>query len=154
EGAGGAGGTIEADLRALPEALGADLLPLEIHLEATSERARTPKSLLLATLGVHAYLGTLPDTRLSLSAATLIDEWTRSDPRALEVMARAEHDGTAKERTRALIEDPRVAQWVRADQGFARLEVLFARTSYARREELLAYVTHYVDKVYPEYRVR
>lgn len=150
----GAGGPFEADLRALPEAVDADLLPLEIHLEATSDRARRPESLVLATVGFHQYLGTLPETRLSLSAATLIDEWTRSDPRALELLSRAQRDEGTRRAATQVLDDARVRAWIQPERGVARIQVLFAETSYARKAELRGFITHFGATTFSDYRVR
>lgn len=156
----GAGGVFEDDLRELPRLLDADLLPLEIHLEARTERARRREAVVLATLGLHDYLATLPDTRLSLSAATLLSEWIATDARATVVLARASRAGVGgfaaddSQRATDLLTDPRVAHWLRADLGASRTEVLFRRTSYARKEELIRFIAHYVATVYPDYDVR
>lgn len=150
----GAGGPFEEDLKMLPAVVGAELLPLEIHLEARSDRARRPESLVMATLGLHEYLGTLPEARLSLSVATLLHEWTRSDPRAPAALARAARDGNATRLAAALLADPRLSQWLRPGAGRSRMQVLFAKMSHARKEELLRFVQHYVGTVHPDYEVR
>ncbi|MEB2313970.1 MAG: MMPL family transporter, partial [Polyangiaceae bacterium] len=147
----GQGGAFEADLAALPAALGADLLPLEVHLVARTERARQARPLLLAAIGLHDYLSTLPETRLSLSAATLVHEWAAREPRAASILASLER---GRSEGGALLRDVRVAHWLQPTRGRARAQVLFARTSYADKGRLLRFIEHYVASVHQDYEVR
>jgi predicted RND superfamily exporter protein len=151
----GTGGSTNDDLRAVTEAVGADLAPLEIHLEALDERSRKPERLIAANVGLGEYLATLPETRLTLSASTLVGEWLRREPDvAMEVQRQALRTGGVGGRIGEAIGDPRVASWIRADRGSTRTLVLLAPSTYERRAEIFAWVEHYVRTVFPTYRVR
>lgn len=143
------------DLKVIAEVAGSDLVPLELHVRGDTERARAPAQLVLATLGLHHYLHTLPEAKLVLSVGTLVDEWAKRDPESDRVMARASMSprgmgGSAQ----AVLTDPRLQQWLRADQGTARVLVLLAPTSFARRSELMEWIGAYAKKVWPDTTLR
>jgi predicted RND superfamily exporter protein len=141
------------DVRAVQEAVDAELVPLEIYLEARTPRQRHTSELVLASLALHDYLATLPDARLSLSAATLLSEWARTDARARRVLSDPRFADRLQERVGPLAADPRIAEWLRTDRGVTRAEVLLRPLSYARKEELLGWIAHFVDTNTLGYRV-
>lgn len=151
----GTGGTTNDDLRAVTEAVGAELAPLEIHLEALDEHSRKPDRLIAANVGLGEYLATLPETRLTLSASTLVGEWLRRQPdAAAEVQHEALRTGGIGGQMSDAIGDPRVASWIRTDRGSTRTLVLLAPSTYERRAELFAWIERYIRNVFPTYRVR
>lgn len=151
----GVGGTTNDDLRAVTRTTGAELAPLEIHLEALDDHSRRPDRLVAANLGLGEYLGTLKETRLVLSASTLVAEWIAREPGALgELQRQAFSSDGLGDQLRTAIGDARVASFIRTDRGSTRTLVLFAPATYERRAELFAWIEHYVRTVLPTYRVR
>lgn len=126
-------------------AVDAELVGFDVYLEARTPRQRHPNELLMATLGLRHYLATLPETRLSLSAASLVEEWVDGDPRAPRLVA----DPRFHERVQATMSgwsaDPQLAEWLRLDHGVSRTQVFFRAMTYERREELLRWIAHYVE---------
>jgi predicted RND superfamily exporter protein len=139
--------------RAVERAEDCELVPLEIYLEARTPRQRHPNELVLASVGLADYLATLPETRLTLSAATLLSEWVSTDPRARHVLADPLFYDRLASRVGPLAADPQVAEWLRLDGGVARTEVLLRATSHARKEEILRWIKHYVETSTIGYRV-
>jgi predicted RND superfamily exporter protein len=145
--------------RAMERALDAELIPFEVYLEARTPRQRHPNELVGAAIGLERYLRTLPETRIVVSAATLLDELVATDPEA----ARAMGDPALLERLRSgmsppngeasFVEDPVIATWLRLDRGVSRAQVLFRPMTMARREELLGWITHYAATSTIGYRV-
>ena len=131
------------DLAAVRTATGSDLVPLEVYVEATPARRDDARALLLATTTLDGYLRTLPETRLSLSVATLTDELLATDPRARE-LARAMTDRSEVRRRLAPVEhDRRLAPWIDLEHGATRTLLLLAPTTFARRAELLGWIEHF-----------
>ena len=120
-------------IRALQRSVDAELVPFEIYLEARTPRQRHPNELLLASLALQDYLATLPETRLSLSAATLLSEWVQTDPRAHRILADPRFSEHLRERVGPLAADPQISEWLRLDRGVTRTEVLFRPLTYARK---------------------
>jgi predicted RND superfamily exporter protein len=140
-------------LRDVERMLDADLLPIDIYLEARTPRQRHPAELALATLGLSDYLATLPETRLTLSAATLLSEWTITDPTARRRLADPRFLEQLHESLGPVVEDPQLAEWLRLDRGVTRTQVLFRPMSFARKEELVSWITRYVENNTLGYRV-
>lgn len=142
------------DLSTISDTAGSDLVPLEIYVEGRTERARTPAQLVMATLGLHQYLHSLPETRLVLSAGTLVDEWMRRDPAASGVLMKSSMTESGLSPAKDALSDPRVAPWLSESHGSARLLVLFAPTSFERRSELFTWIEHYAATVLTQHRLR
>jgi predicted RND superfamily exporter protein len=149
-----AGDPVERELVAASAMLDADLSPVELYVEATTDSGRRPGALLAATLGLGRYLETLPETRASLSVGLLVEELLRTDRRARALLARAWLTGGLGEQARALARDPRLGRWVRLDDGVARVQVLFSPMSYGRREEILGWLRHYDATMMSSHRIR
>jgi len=151
----GAGGSTEESMQTVAKTLGVDLAPLEIHLEAQGEHDRSPERLIASSMALGQYLATLPETRLSLSASTLVEEWLQREPtRALELRTGVMGPSHIANSAAGALTDPRVAAWIQQDRGVTRTLVLLAPTTFARRRELFGWIEHYVRTVLPGYRVR
>lgn len=142
------------ELAAITEATGSDLVPLDIQLEATTERGRSPTRLLMATVSLHQYLHSLPETRLVLSAGTLVAEWLATDPDASRRLAQSSVTSSELMGKAEVLSDPRVAAWLRPDLGAARTLVLMSPMSHQRRSEVFAWVEHFGQTMLEQHRLR
>lgn len=131
------------DLAAVRQAAGSDLVPIEIYLEARRGSEKDPADLLAATVALHEYLDSFRETRLSLSAATLIGELLESDPKAKQALRRLGRSESARERLTQLVGDPRLRPWVDRDRTTTRTVWMLRPTSFDRKAELLRFVEHY-----------
>jgi predicted RND superfamily exporter protein len=139
-------GTPPADATdSIQRSVGAELAPLEIYLEARTPKQRHPETLLLATLGLSDYLATIPEAKLTLSASTLFSEWVLTDPNARARLSNS--------RLIQHVDDPMLGEWLRLDNGVTRTQVLFTPMSFARKEEILDWITKYVANNSGGYRV-
>jgi len=141
------------NLQAIEDLLGSELAPLDLYLEATTPEGRAPRKLLAAALTLELYLRTLPETRLSLSAGTIIDEWLRHDPRA-ETLLASPRFAEVVARSRSTLDDPRLQSWLSLERGVARAQLLLAPVEFARKEELIGWLRHFADTMLPGYRLR
>lgn len=148
------GNVVGDDLVAIQSTLGAEPMPLDIYLEAEDAEHRTPERLIAATLGLQIYLETLNETRAVLSASTLVDEWMRNDPRAMQAMRPGFFDESLRAQGASMLEDPRIRPWLRVDRGAARVQLLLAPTDFARKQEILKWIRLYVKNVWTGYRLR
>jgi predicted RND superfamily exporter protein len=140
-------------MRSAQKAVDAELVPFEIYLEARTPRQRHPNELLLASLALQDYLATLPETRLSLSAATLVSEWVDADPRARHLASDPHFIEHLQDQVGPLTSDPQMKEWLQLDRGVTRTEVLFRPLTYARKEEITRWITRYVEANTIGYRV-
>lgn len=148
-----AGHESSRDLQAIEDLLGSELAPLDLYLEATTPEGRAPRKLLAAAVALELYLRTLPETRLSLSVGTLIDEWLRSDPRA-EALLASPRFAEMVAKSGPVLDDPRLQSWLSLERGVARTQVLLAPVDFARKEELIGWLRHFADTMLPGYRLR
>ena len=135
------------------DALGTDLLPIEIYLEPVSDRYRAPAQSTSAAIRVADYLQTLPETRHVLGASALTLELLRDDPAARNVLARAAVRSDVDEMLGPLIDDPAARSWIDLKTGHARLQLHLTETSVARRREILEWIRHFDETNLDGYRI-
>jgi predicted RND superfamily exporter protein len=141
------------DTAAIQHSVGAELAPLEIYLEARTPKQRHANALLLATLSLSDYLATIPEARLTLSASTLFSEWVITDPNARARLADPRFLENVNDNLGSLTTDPLLAEWLRLDNGVTRTQVLFTPMSFARKEEILGWISQYVATNTGGYRI-
>lgn len=142
------------ELAAITEATGSDLVPLDIQLEAKAEPGRSPTRLVMATVSLHQYLHSLPETRLVLSAGTLVTEWVAADADASQLLAKSAVGQAELMGEPEVLSDPRVAAWLRPDLGAARTLVLMSPMSHQRRSEVFAWLEHFGQTMLEQHRLR
>jgi predicted RND superfamily exporter protein len=148
-----AGHPFARQLEALRAATGSDLGPIEVYLQAEGARRDDPRALLLATVTLDRYLRTLPETRLSLSVATLATELLESEPRARAFLGGLRDPATARARARELASDPRLGPWVDLPTATTRTLLLLQPTDLGRLREILAWIDHFGRTMLDGFRV-
>lgn len=131
------------DLHAFRAKTGSDLVPLEIYLEADPSQKNPARSLLFGTIALNEYLKTLPDTRLTLSVATLASELLRTDPHARSLQRRFRDPEAFGKQLRKVVHDARLRPWVDRDLDVTRTVLLLKPTSFERRAELIRFIDHF-----------
>lgn len=140
-------------IRDLESATDSSLVPLEIYIEPTDAPREDAHRHVLAAMSLHRYLQTLPETRLVLSAGTLVNEWLDSDPKAWKLLARPDTKGAMKGSIRTMAADSTTRAWFHAPSGTLRMHVLFAECSHERRAEILSWIEHFDETMLSHHRI-
>lgn len=121
---------LQADLEHLGDAIGTDLAPLEISLEAVDETGRRASVVVSAALALSRELRTLPGVRAVLpvdlvsDAATLASSSTGLDP------------GARERELEAILAREELRPWIDATRAHARVQVHLGRGDWGQADAL------------------
>jgi predicted RND superfamily exporter protein len=132
---------VAAELEAMQELTGTDLAPLEIYVEPSDEDGRRPVPFASALMTVSRYVGTLPETRHVLPR-DLLGERPFTPGR-----------GPLAEQLTGIAEDPRLAPWIRFEEGAGRIQVHFAPMSFERRREIATWLHRFDEEMLSHHRL-
>jgi hypothetical protein len=132
---------VAGELRAMQELTGTDLAPLDIYVEPTDEDGRRPVPFASALLTVSHYAGALPEARHVLPRDLLGD-------RPFEPGR-----GPLAEQLTKIAADPRLAPWIRFEQGAGRIQVHLAPMSFERRREIATWLHRFDETMLSHHRL-
>jgi len=134
---------ISGDIEMLQALTGTDLNPIDILIRADDQHGRNPQALVAAILATTNFVKTLEETQLVLP----VDFF--SARQLEEISTRFSGNDVAD----AGIDDSMLSQWVQIDDGAARVQFHLAEISYARKQEVFAWLKHFDETMLSHHRL-